>query len=90
MAEMSAPSGPAMTTRYWNTRCWSGLALGALAVVMMQLVTGATTGRFEEPWPMLLSSEPPGIVPGYATLQQRANLSLDNLVQPARQPDAPL
>ena len=43
-----------------------------------------------ESWPVLLSSEPVSLDPGVALLHQRANGSLDKLVQSARAPEQPL
>ena len=78
-----------MTTRLWNARCWNGLAVGVFAIALMQ-IAGTETGRVDEPWPTLISSEPPNMVPGFAALQQRANVSLENLVQAARPAGQPL
>ena len=62
---------------------------------MAHLTAATNAGRLDEPWsiepwPMLLSSEPASIDPGVALLHQRANGSLEKLVQSARAPGQPL
>jgi hypothetical protein len=72
-----------------GTRRWNGLIVGILAVVMMQLSPSIDTSQVAEPWPALLAGEPAGSDPGFTLLQQRANGSLERLVQaapPAVQP----
>ena len=66
-----------------NTRRWHGLALAILIVVTMHMTVAPDTGRIEEPWPMLLSGEPGSLDPGVVILQQRANGSLEKLLQSA-------
>jgi hypothetical protein len=65
-----------------NTRRWHGLALAILIVVTMHMTVAPNAG-IEEPWPMLLSGEPTSLDPGVAMLQQRANGSLEKLLQSA-------
>ena len=73
-----------------DTRRRNGLVFGIFVVVMAHLSAATNADRPVEPWPMLLSSEPVSIDPGVARLQQRANGSLDKLVQSARAPEQPL
>ena len=73
-----------------NTRRWNGLALGLVIVVMAHLTAATNAGRLDEPWPILLSSEPASIDPAVALLHQRASGSLEKLVQSARVPGQPL
>jgi hypothetical protein len=54
------------------------------------LSAGTNAGRVDDPWPMLLSSEPVSVDPGIAVLQQRANGSIEKLMQSARAPEQPL
>jgi hypothetical protein len=91
MAELSRSLGKhAMNMiAHINTRRGPGLALGIIAVVMAHLSVATDAGRFDEPWPALFSTEPISIDPGFALLHQRANGSLQRLVQPGREP-APL
>ena len=79
-----------MNTKACNARCWNGLVLGlfAVAVVHLTAITGA--GRVDEAWPVLLSNGQVGIDPGVAALQQRANGSLERLVQSGRVAEYPL
>ena len=51
---------------------------------MVHLSVATNAGRLDEPWPVLLSSEPASIDPDVALLHQRANGSLEKLVQSAR------
>ena len=75
---------------HMNTRRWNGLVLGLVIVVMAHLTAATNAGRLDEPWPMLLSSAPASIDPAVALLHQRANGSLERLVQSARAPGQPL
>ena len=72
-----------------NARRWNGVMLGIIVVVMVHL-TAATDGCVDEPWPILLSSEPVNSDPTIALLQQRAHGSLEKLVQSARALEQPL
>ena len=78
------------TIAHAGTRCWNGLALGIIVVGMVHLSAATDTGRIGEPWPVLLSSEPASIDPGLTLLQQRAQGSLDKLLQTAGAPKQPL
>jgi hypothetical protein len=73
-----------------DTRRRNGLAFGIIVVVMAHLSAATYAGRPTESWPMLLSSDPVSIDPVVALLHQRANESLDKLVQSARAPEQPL
>ena len=75
---------------HMNTYRWNGLVLGLVIVVMAHLTAATNAGRLDDPWPMLLSSEPGSIDPGVALLHQRAGGSLEKLVQSARAPGQPL
>ena len=66
-----------------NSRRWHGLVLGIVIVVAAHMTATPDAGRIEEPWPMLLSGEPGRLDPGVARLQQRANGSLEKLLQSA-------
>ena len=66
-----------------NTRRWHGLGLAILIVLTMRITVGPDASRTEEPWPILLSGEPASLDPGVAVLQQRANGSLERLLQSA-------
>ncbi len=79
-----------MNSSLWNLRSWNGLAFGIIVVLMVHLSAGTDSGRINEPWPKLLSGEPASVDPGVAALQQRANVSLDNLVRSARVLEQPL
>jgi hypothetical protein len=77
-----------------DTRRRNGLVFGII-VVMAHLSVATYAGRRDQPWPveswpMLLSSDPISIDPVVALLHQRANESLDKLVQSARAPEQPL
>jgi hypothetical protein len=72
-----------------NTCRWNGLALGIIFAVMVHLAAANNAGRVDEPWPMLLSSEPASIDPSVVLLHQRANGSLEKL-QWARASEQPL
>ena len=73
-----------------NAPRWNGVVLGFIVVVMVHLTAATNAGRFDEPWPLLLSSEPVSIDPDLALLHQRAHGSLEKLVQSARAPGQPL
>jgi hypothetical protein len=78
------------TIAHAGTRRWNGLVLGIIVVVVAHLSAATNTGRIDEPWPVLLSSEPAGIDPGVTLLQHRAQGSLDKLMQSAGAPRQPL
>ena len=67
-----------------NTRRWNGVVLGILVVLMLHLTVSFDAARTEEPWPMLLQDNSAGSDPTIMLLQQRANGSLEKLVQSAR------
>ena len=67
---------------------WNGVVLGFIVVVMVHLT--AATGRFDDPWPLSLSSEQVNSDPDLALLRQRAHGSLEKLVQSALAPEQPL
>ena len=66
-----------------NRRPWSRLILGIIFFSMVPLIEAADSPRMGagEPWPNLLMHEPASIDPSIAALQQRANASLEKLVQ---------
>jgi hypothetical protein len=86
---MNTPMIAPMRTQVRTPR-WNGLALVVLVAATVHLTAATNASRIDEPWPMLLSSEPANIDPGIAALQQRAHGSLDRLVQSARAPERPL
>jgi len=93
MAELSHTPELAMNLSmivHMNARRWNGLALGILVAVMVHLTAATNASRMDEPWPMLLSNEPAGINPHVAALQQRANGSLEKLMQSAGAPETAL
>ena len=57
------------------------LALAIVTVCLISLMTASESGRADEPWPELLSSEPVAIEPEIALLQLRANVALARLVE---------
>jgi hypothetical protein len=73
-----------------NTRRWNGLVLGLVLVAMAHLTAATNTVGLDEPWPMLLASEPVSNDPAVALLHQRASGSLEKLVQSVRTPSQPL
>jgi hypothetical protein len=62
---------------------WNSLAFGLIVAVMVHLGVAADAGRLDEPWPVLLSSEPGSLEPDFAALHQRANGSLERIVRAA-------
>ena len=73
-----------------NAPRWSGVVLGLIVVVMVHLTAATNAGRFDDPWPLSLSSEQMNSDPELALLRQRAHGSLEKLVQSARAPEQPL
>ena len=67
-----------------NARRWNVVVLGILVVLMVHLTVGFDAMRTEEPWPMLLPDNAADSDPTITLLQQRANGSLEKLVQSAR------
>jgi glucose-6-phosphate-specific signal transduction histidine kinase len=93
MAELSRTRGFAMSMSMItqiNAHRWNGAVLGVIIVVMVHLTAATNAGRFDDPWPVLLSIEPASIGPDLALLHQRAHGSLEKLVQSARVPEQPL
>jgi hypothetical protein len=70
-----------MNALFTNDCRWKGLALGLVLGVMAHLTAATNASRNEEPWPILLSSEPLRVDPAIASLHQRANGSLERLVK---------
>ena len=66
-----------------NRRPWSGLVLSIVVFLMVPLSAATNRNPSDEPWPVLLSSEPAPVDPGFAALQHRANASLEKLIQSA-------
>jgi len=66
-----------------NRRPWSRLILGIIFFSMVPLIEAADSPRTSasEPWPNLPMHEPASIDPSITALQQRANASLEKLVQ---------
>jgi hypothetical protein len=62
---------------------WNGLMLGLAVAVMAHLGVASDADRLDEPWPVLLSSEPVSFDPGVALLHERANGSLERIVRAA-------
>ena len=77
-------------TRCWHSRCWNGLAIGLFVVTVVHLAAVTSTETASDVWPVLLSNEPAAADPNFAALQQRANGSLERLVQAAREAEQPL
>ena len=73
-----------------NAPRWESVVLGFIVVVMVHLTAATNAGRFDEPWPLLLSSEQVNSDPDLALLHQRAHGSLEKLVLSARAPEQPL
>jgi hypothetical protein len=57
---------------------------------MVHLTAATNAGRFEDPWPLLLSGAQVNSDPDLTLLHQRAHGSLERLVQSARAPEQPL
>ncbi len=82
--------GPTMKTKGWYARCWNGLTMGLIVITAVHLAALTSTERADEVWPALLSNEPVEVDPNFAALQQRANGSLERLVQATREAEQPL
>jgi hypothetical protein len=67
-----------------NARRWNGVILGIIVALMVHLTAGFDAARTDEPWPLLLPDNSAGSDPVVTPLQQRANGSLEKLVQSAR------
>jgi len=70
-----------------NAPRWNGVALGFIVVAMLHLTAAPDAGRFDDPWPLLLSSDRVNSDPDLALLHQRAHGSLEKLVLSARAPE---
>jgi hypothetical protein len=68
-----------MKMRRWN---WS--MLGVMAFCALSLTSATEVSRVDEPWPVLLSSEPVEIDADFAKLQLRANVTLARLMEADR------
>ena len=68
-----------------NVRRWNGVVLGIIVALMVHLTASSDAMRTDEPWPLLLTDNSAGIDPAVTPLQQRANGSLEKLVQSARE-----
>jgi hypothetical protein len=93
MAELSRTGRLAMNLSmiaHLNTRRWNGLVIGLIVAAMVHLTAATNADRFDDAWPVLLSSEPANLDPELALLHQRANGSLEKLVQSGRVPEQPL
>ena len=66
-----------------NASRWNGVVLAIIVAVVVHL-TAITTAQTDEPWPMLLPNNSADSDPTVTLLQQRANGSLEKLVQSAR------
>ena len=66
-----------------NAHRWNGVVLGILVALMVHLTVGFDAVRTEEPWPLLLPGNSAGSDLVVTALQQRANGSLEKLVQSA-------
>ena len=73
-----------------NAHRWNGVVLGLIVALMVHLTAATNGGRFDDPWPVLLSIEPASIDPDLALLHQRAHGSLEKLVQSALVSEQPL
>ena len=68
-----------------NAGRWNGVVLGILVALMVHLTVGFDVMRTEEPWPLLLPDNSADNDPTVTLLQQRANGTLEKLVQSARE-----
>ena len=68
-----------------NARRRNGVVLGILVALMVHLTVGFDAARTDEPWPLLLPDNSADSDPTITLLQQRANGSLERLVQSARE-----
>ena len=67
-----------------NARLWNGVVFGIIVALMMHLNVGFDAMRADEPWPLLLPDNSADSDPAVTLLQQRANGSLERLVQAQR------
>jgi hypothetical protein len=67
-----------------NARLWNGVVFGIIVALMMHLTVSFDAMRANEPWPLLLPDNSADSDPTVTLLQQRANGSLERLVQAAR------
>jgi len=66
-----------------NARRWNGVVLGILVALMLHLTVAFDARRNEEPWPLLLPDSSADSDPTITLLHQRANGTLERLVQSA-------
>ena len=66
-----------------NTRGWNGVVFGVVVALMVQLTVDFDATRTEEPWPLLLPDNSADSDPTITLLHQRANGTLERLVQSA-------
>ena len=66
-----------------NARRWNGVVLGILVALMVHLTVGFDVRQTEEPWPLLLPDNSADSDPTITLLHQRANGTLERLVQSA-------
>ena len=62
-------------------RAWNWPLLGVIAFCALSLTGATEVSRVDEPWPVLLSSEPVEIDADFAKLQLRANITLARLME---------
>jgi hypothetical protein len=62
---------------------WGGLGLGIIILAAVPLSAATNSGPINEPWPLLLSSEPVRMDPEVADLQARADAALSALLKAA-------
>ncbi len=67
-----------------NARLWNGVVFSIILALIMHLTVGSDAMRADEPWPMLLPDNSADSEPTVSLLQQRANGSLEKVVQAAR------
>jgi len=68
-----------------NARRWNGVVLAIIVALVVHLAASSDAVRTDEPWPLLLSDNSADSDPAVTLLQQRANGSLEKLVQSARE-----
>jgi hypothetical protein len=66
-----------------NRNAWRGLMIGTAIFLMDPLSAATSPVRREMPWPALLAAGPVQTDPAVATLQHRANASLERLLRTA-------
>jgi hypothetical protein len=66
-----------------NRHFWGRLGLGIIVLAAVPLSAATNSNPIEEPWPLLLSSEPVRMDPEVADLQARADAALSALLKAA-------